>query len=287
MEELTNISLNLSYDQGGCRYLQKIIEQNISFTNEMLYQKLKPNLVDIMNDSFGNYLIQKMIEKLSSENILHLVSLVKSNFLLLAKNPQGTRVIQKLLEVTSCETLDENMIGNTLDLLKDNNGYHIILKYASLHKKSSSVGHIIETSLLEVAKNKFGCCAVQKYLQLFPSETIIRKIIEHTAELIVNIYGNYVIQFIISMNNQDYNYHIVEKFKNNIGFLSKQKFSSNVIERCFDYCEEAVKSNLISYICDERTVGELLMDMYGNYGKIYSYFSFTKSSILFKRTLFF
>lgn len=271
IEELTRNSLNLSHDQGGCRFLQKIIEQNESFTNDMLYHKLKVNLVDIMNDSFGNYLIQKMIEKLNQENMDHLISVINENFLMLAKNPQGTRVIQKLIEHTNCSKINDNLLAHTLDLLKDNNGYHIVLKYSSSQKNSAHIGKIIESNILDIAKNKFGCCAIQKYLQLFPNDLIIKKIIGSTADLIVNVYGNYVIQFIISLSNQDYNFQIVEKFKSNICYLSKQKFSSNVIERCFDYCKDSVKVVLINYICEEKVVSELLMDMYGNYGR--SYFS--------------
>lgn len=268
LEELTNISLSLAYDQSGCRYLQKLIETNDSFTNEYLFPKIKPSLMSIMNDAFGNYLIQKMIEKLNNDNLNNLISIINKNFLELAKNPQGTRVIQKLTELSKCETLNNNMLSNALDLFKDNNGYHIILKYSALHNKSSYVGRIVEDNLLEIAKNKFGCCALQKYLQTFPDEIIIRKIINYTTELIVDTYGNYVIQYVISMNNQEYNINIVEMFKNNISFLSKQKFSSNVIERCFDYCKDSVKDLLINYICDEKTVSNLLMDMYGNYGKV-------------------
>jgi len=90
-------------------------------------------------------------------------------------------------------------------------------------------------------------------LQLYTSEAIINKVIAYTEELIVNIYGNYVIQFIICLNNQDYNMQIIEKFRNNIGYLSKQKFSSNVIERCFDHCAVSVKKMCL--VSDDFVVG--------------------------------
>jgi len=271
LEELARMSFVLSHDQGGCRFIQRIIEQNDSFTNDLLFPFLQPNLIEVMNDSFGNYLIQKMIEKLNEVNFKQLLEKVNKNFYMLAKNPQGTRVIQKFLEYTNDDFLKKNLTQYALDLLKDNNGYHIILKYSNLQKKAEFIEKIIETHMLEIATNKFGCCAIQKYLQLYPSEAIIKKIILHTEELIINIYGNYVIQFIISLNDQDYNMQIIEKFKKNICFLSKQKFSSNVIERCFDHCLPSVKNILINYICEEKVVEELLLDMYGNYGKYIIY----------------
>lgn len=269
LEELLKVAKSLSHDQTGCRYLQKQIDLNDYYSND-LFLSLKPDMMDIMNDPFGNYLVQKMIEKLNSENMTHLISVVNANFLLLSKNAQGTRVIQKIIETpNNCEKVKENLHKYALDLLKDNNGYHIILKYCGIAKKAEVIGKTIEENLLCVAMNKFGCCAIQKFLQTFPSNSITKKIISHTEELITNVYGNYVIQFIISMNNQEYNQQIIEKFKNNIIFLSKQKFSSNVIERCFDHCKDSAKNSLINFICEEKVVAELLLDMYGNYGKIF------------------
>jgi hypothetical protein len=44
-------------------------------------------------------------------------------------------------------------------------------------------------------------------------------------------YGNYVLQYIISLRNYNDNESIVNYFKKNTGILSVQKYSSNVIEK--------------------------------------------------------
>jgi len=44
-------------------------------------------------------------------------------------------------------------------------------------------------------------------------------------------YGNYVLQYIITLADFKNNDKIANFFKYNIGHLSKQKFSSNVIEK--------------------------------------------------------
>ncbi len=44
-------------------------------------------------------------------------------------------------------------------------------------------------------------------------------------------YANYLIQFILSLNDYHINKIIAQIFIPNIRFLSKQKFSSNVIEK--------------------------------------------------------
>lgn len=44
-------------------------------------------------------------------------------------------------------------------------------------------------------------------------------------------FGNYVIQYIISMKKQSYLRMIYNQLHNKLCYLSKQKFSSNVIEK--------------------------------------------------------
>lgn len=44
-------------------------------------------------------------------------------------------------------------------------------------------------------------------------------------------YGNYVIQYILTLNNYSSNKKIAELFLTDLPYLTKQKFSSNVIEK--------------------------------------------------------
>jgi hypothetical protein len=44
-------------------------------------------------------------------------------------------------------------------------------------------------------------------------------------------YANYIIQFILSLNDYNINKSIAEIFFPDMSYLSKQKFSSNVIEK--------------------------------------------------------
>ena len=46
-----------------------------------------------------------------------------------------------------------------------------------------------------------------------------------------NQYGNYVIQYILTLNNYSSNKKIAELFLTDLPYLTKQKFSSNVIEK--------------------------------------------------------
>lgn len=67
-EEIGKYSYSLAKDQAGCRFLQKKLDETPSLANE-IFPKLMDKMIELMNDSFGNYLIQKVLEKLSEDRI--------------------------------------------------------------------------------------------------------------------------------------------------------------------------------------------------------------------------
>ena len=57
----------------------------------------------------------------------------------------------------------------------------------------------------------------------------------------------------------------MENFLLDIQKYSTQKFSSNVIEKCLDYCDEETKELIIERFCEPNLIQNLLFDVYGNY----------------------
>ena len=65
MLSLLEYSYQLAKDQGGCRFLQKKIDENNKEFNDLIFSKTIESYIELMNDPFGNYLTQKLTEKLS------------------------------------------------------------------------------------------------------------------------------------------------------------------------------------------------------------------------------
>jgi hypothetical protein len=126
-------------------------------------------------------------------------------------------------------------------------------------------------NIIDIATKKHSCCALQKCIEVANDKQrlqIYNKIADNAFLLIGDPFGNYVIQFVVTFENYEINAKIAQVFMTNIGYLSKQKFSSNVIEKCFDYCDDDTKQSIIKELCNPKLIPELLLDMYGNYGKI-------------------
>ncbi len=277
-EEIFPHIINLSREQSGCRFLQKKIEEDLTFAERIVFPAIWDSLLDLMIDAFGNYLIQKLLEYANDEILEEIILIVNENILYLGFNAHGTRVIQKIIQVINNKRLFEIFLQkfsfHILDLFKDVNGNHIIIKFVSIIK--APVNNILYVTILEnileISTNKHACCALQKcidYANEDQKKSLVELIIANTIILMSDQYGNYVLQYIIMLNNFTVNHHIACHFRGNISFLSKQKFSSNVIEKCFDHCDENTKYMIVKEISSSKVIVDLLLDMYGNYGKSY------------------
>ena len=91
-----------------------------------------------------------------------------------------------------------------------------------------------------------------------------QKINENALNLIIHQFGNYVIQVIFENWDDNELEPILNNYKDKYVFLSKLKYSSNVIERII----EKNKNNLDNYIneiCIGNNLSELMLNNYGNY----------------------
>lgn len=272
-DELIQNCKELSKDQGGCRFLQKLLENSPKFSTA-LYNNLESDLISLLNDSFGNYLIQKLIEKLPIEIIDKIIVNITPYMINIGTNPHGTRVLQKLIEVLKPGDQQDKFIKAfshcVITFSNDINGNHIIQKFITTvaYPKNQFLFDIIQKNIILVGLNKHGCCALQKCIEFGTEKQrndMINSSIKHSRNFLTDKYGNYVLQSIISYQNYIAIRVITESFLKDILKLSKEKFSSNVVEKCMDYCDNETKEKILKRLAIPEYIPELLMDMYGNY----------------------
>ena len=69
----------------------------------------------------------------------------------------------------------------------------------------------------------------------------------------------------MSKNNYYLNDAILGKILDKIIFLSKRKYSSNVIEKCLETCSREMVDKLIDIFNNEIIIRDLIKDIFGNY----------------------
>jgi len=79
-------------------------------------------------------------------------------------------------------------------------------------------------------------------------KALMHAIAVNTLVFVKNPFGNYVVQFVLKLKNQQVNQIISKELMSDIIVLSKQKFSSNVIEKCLECNTKEINSQLVASI---------------------------------------
>ena len=267
-----NLNL-LGKDQGACRYLQNLLDDHPLETIQYLYDPLCENILQLITDQFGNYLIQKIIIYLNEEQLFKILQIISKNFFEICINTYGTRVLQKIIECLKTPKLSNYFFQLikplVTPLLKELNGTFVVQKFANIHKKySNEINEIIVENSPVLSTNRHGCCVIQYYLDIkdpIMTPNLLDKLVENCLLLIIDQFGNYVIQSILLMGNKNYGNKLAEKISENVVYYAKHKYSSNVVEKCFDYCDGNYRMNLMVNVQKKENLIELILDEHGNY----------------------
>ena len=263
----------LAQDQAGCRYLQEMVEKDPLNTVPIFFKSLIPYLIALIKDPFGNYFVQKLFPYLTFNDFKFILEKIELNIFDLSSNQHGTRVIQNIifyLKTPELSNMFFNMIKpHIIPLLKEMHGAHIINKLVNLNPRySNEINKIILNNCCSLATNRHGCCFLQKIMESPDSSLkneLIKNLIDNIFVLIIDQFGNYVIQSILLLNNNKYASAIVLKIADSTPYYSKHRYSSNVIEKCFDFCGKNERNILINKLYSPEIISELILDEHGNY----------------------
>ena len=116
--------------------------------------------------------------------------------------------------------------------------------------------------------NKHGCCVIQKCIEKAnenEKNMIINNLIKNCQILITDQCGNYIIQFIITLKNDLIIDKIIDILIINIEEYSKQKYSSNVVEKCLELSNDNSCEKIINSLKNENIIINILFNKFGNY----------------------
>ncbi|KKZ64637.1 hypothetical protein EMCG_09445 [[Emmonsia] crescens] len=261
-------------DQYGCRYLQKKLEEQNPAHVQMIFLETHTHVVELMTDPFGNYLCQKLLEYSNDEQRTALINNAAPQLVTIALNQHGTRALQKMIEFISTPEQTQTVINalrdKVVDLVQDLNGNHVIQK--CLNRLSATDAQFIYdavgTSCVTVGTHRHGCCVLQRCIDHASGDQrarLIEQITNNAFTLVQDPFGNYVVQYILDLNEPHFIEPICRSFRGNIPALSKQKFSSNVIEKCIRTADQQSRSALVEEMLVPSELEKMLRDSFANY----------------------
>jgi hypothetical protein len=272
-EELASQAHNIAKHQNGCRFLQKKLEENPFLARTLFFPSVLGYINELSNAQFGHYFIKKLILYLNEDELLQFIAIIFPVLPNIATNQYGTRVLQDFIDYLKNEKLLNSFIKVLLPhvamFINDLNASYIIYKLILLKSEYNIPIHEkINSSINEIATNRKGCQFLKKYLETVDEskvKTIVNNIYKNLDCIIMDQYGNYLIQNLILENNPAINKeNILNDIFKNIVKYSNQKFASNVVEKCFELNNE-FSEKIINEILKKENFNKMLLDNYGNY----------------------
>lgn len=195
-------------------------------------------------------------------------------------NNHGTRSIQALIvKIKDNSSLIQLFFDSIQDqlynIILDVHGNHIIqssiVQFCQVGMQSlTPIFNLVKDNCLEVATHKHGCCVLQRCLENGTKEQkqeFGKLISKHINTLIADPFGNYLVQHVFQFRDEQSVGLIIDEIRIRFIELSKQKFSSNVIEKCIEHSQEQTRDDLLKSLETNTQMKELMFDPFGNYGK--------------------
>ena len=270
-EELAKQAHLIVKIQSGCRFLEKKIEDHPELVDNLFFNNILSYVEELSTDQFGNYFIKKMFNYLSENKLLQFIAIIFPVIQNVATDLYGTRVLQDLIDFLKSDKLLSAFVKIIVPYISifvnDSNSVHIIYKLINIeHNLIENVHESLCNQILDIATNKKGCSFLKKYFETMKEnrvKKIIKSIEDNLVSIITDQYGNYCIQSIVLFQDQKIKENIIDQIAKNICFYSNQKFSSNVVEKCFE--DNLIKDKVMKQMLIEDNFHSMLLDNFGNY----------------------
>ncbi len=119
-----------------------------------------------------------------------------------------------------------------------------------------------------VGTHRHGCCVLQRCIDHASGHQkaqLISQITANAFSLVQDPFGNYVLQYIVDLAEPAFTDPLCYSFQGSIPALSKQKFSSNVIEKCLRGAQPSVTRMMIEEMLNANELEKMLSDSFANY----------------------
>jgi len=256
----------------GSRFVQDKLEAGDPNDFLIFFNEMKTSIASLMIDSFGHFAAEKLIRKSNDEQLLVLLKNLSSDVVHVSCQKHGSFSVQAMMDCIHTPAQIQTLVESLKDcvpMILHSSGHFVILRFLQRFPEHCKfLLEIIEKNCLEIGTDHHGLRVVKAVLQstqVKDLNPIFKEVTRLTTKLVENQYGNYIIQAVMDVAPKAVCTNIKVKMEGKYLRLSKQKFSSNVVERNLRNSSPTWRGIIIKELTSQPAVGEVLRDRYGNY----------------------
>ena len=269
--------VNFLCTQKGTLEIKKKLEKSNNDHKVLLVNILKKQgLSKIMKNTYGNYFFQQLIKNNEKSFISLIISYIAVDLIDISKDFQGTFCLQALLdEISSFE--EEQIILNSIknhemEMALNKNATHVLQKIVLLFPDIHRVylNQIILNNFITLCLDSNGICLIKIFMKTNTLITNKKRIIDEITNNFVILsespFGNYGVQYLMEIWNENDLNEVKNKIFENLYELSLQQFSSNVIEKAIEIFGEENREKMLKKLCfEENFIINLINNKFGKF----------------------
>ena len=228
----------------GTRVIQKLLDI-IRNNNEMILKitnVLNTNLLEITMDANSNHIIQKYVSVIPFPMNATVYENIIKNFLLISKDKYGCCMMQKCIECGTNEQKTRLIVlalQNSPLLITDQYGNYVLQYIVKLENQEiiAQIINLILTNIQKYCCQKFSSNVIEKCLEKACPELqsrLINAIVENeklVSDLIVDLFGNYIIQKILLIVKGKVYYFLLNQIAKNAERIRRVSFGNRVLAK--------------------------------------------------------
>ena len=258
LNKISKSFLEICNNIHGTRVIQTIIDnlKTPKITN-YFYQLLRPHIIDLLKDLKGTFVVQKFL-KLHKDYSNKINDIIVDGSHILSTQRHGSCVIQKYLgleEPYYVPKLIDKLLDNSLTLIVDQFGNYVIQNI--LKKNNKNYGNKLAEKIVEnvvyFAKHKYASNVVKKCFDCCDGIYLANLIDniqkqENLIELILDEYGNYVVQKVLTLSSNAMKRQIIKLITININELKACNHGERLINRLLINYPNIIDKNFMNEI---------------------------------------
>ncbi|KAK3000040.1 hypothetical protein RJ639_022637 [Escallonia herrerae] len=246
----------LARDQYGSQILQSPSQSNGTMRTKITERV--PKFPQPMEDQHGHHLFQKHLDG-STETELELI------LKFISEAHQKPKEIPQ-----SASMLTSSLSTKFFELVIHRTGRHVIKQCFNLlgDEPNKVLYDQAIRRCCEIATDKVGCLSLNDCIDCISTsqrKDLLNKIVEKADFLSEDPSGNYVVQHVLKLQNQELTDKICSKLRGQYTDLSSKKGGSHVVEKCITSSRKGMEYAVEEFLENGRTPSQLARDQYGNY----------------------